>query len=132
MAILTGVLLFSVLVMLSFTAVFYKLSPYNGTRISYRPPTWEKAVLYFIIAYPVASLLVLLVPDGIGPLLENSGPQFESTFFIFSATHVFLSAMSAVVSYRLRDRNFWFRLFFALCIVVGTVYIAGLLVVFVD
>jgi hypothetical protein len=121
----------ALVVMLSFTAIFYRLSPpYNGNT-NYRMPGREKALLYFIIVYPLASLFIALVPDGF-PNPAHTDSLRLSTYFIFCAAHVFLSAMSAVVSYRLRAQSYRFKLFFALNLLAGCVYVTGLAMVFLD
>lgn len=85
-----------------------------------------------MIAYPLLSLFLVLVPEGLSALRVSPGPLFRSTYFIFCAAHVFLSAMSAVVSYRLREQGLLLKLFFALNLLAGSVYVLGLLMVFVD
>ncbi len=101
-------------------------------RVNYKATAWEKPLMLFIMAYPALSLCTMLIPDGLAHALETGHALRRSTFLIFSVAHVFLSAMSAVVSHRFYNSGLMYQVLFALSVMAGGVYLMGLLITFMD
>lgn len=115
-------LVLSLLVMLSFTAIFYRLSLYNGSVARYRFPKWEKLLLNFMLLYPACSLVLVFILDNIiNPPVINI-ELYRTNYLMFAGAHIFLSIAASVVSLSLRKDNNLYFILSALNIVTGILY----------
>ena len=101
------------------------ISPYRND-ISILPG-WEKAMVYFIVFYPMASFAVNLAPDAVLDRLMANKLLYQKTFFIFCGCHVVLSGFAANLCYRLRRTGRSFRVGYIVNMIAGTIYLTAIL-----
>lgn len=116
----------SVVVMLGFTVIFYRLSPYEGTITSYRLPAWEKVLFGIMLCYPFLSLFILAGTNHVYDILMADKQLYHVTYMISCVSHVFLAVMASVICYKLYHQSFWYRLLLVLNILAGGIYLAGI------